>query len=342
MRLEELVSEPVERVVPFLAPQAPLVVPRDARCFTEEIESLCDRQDTQEASPGDEASLIGADVGELGWSDLDDPSAFTATVASNQDGDVIRDLLPESRSFPLATLVTVKGHPVSRFKVHLGGLTFGRSEDRDVVLLQRTASRHHAEIRCEAGHFVIRDLASSNGVYVNQRRVTEAMLIHGDCVEVGDAVFEWVQPLPPVAALEATQTQGEVTEAWDGELLPDVVQAAPQPSPVRPVAVPAPAAAPDAPAPCAPRRRSSGPLTGRSWTRSPRSTPSPSPSGRSVGWSSCSRAPGRWPGGCASRPVWRWPSPPWRRVGWATKRSRSCFRRRSSSPRATPPPMPAT
>lgn len=214
--LPQVPDLPVAAAIPRVSPRTP----RARVCFTEEIVSHSDRLDTQESALDEDPSLVGQAMRQVdGWDDLED-SAFTATVASvePQEGGVLRDLLAPSQSVPMAELVTVKGHPVSRFKVNRGGISFGRSEACGVVLLQRTASRQHAQVSWESGSFVIRDLDSSNGVYVNERRVAEAVLESGDVVEVGDAVFAWVQPHGAPQLDEATRTQEELTEPWEGQL----------------------------------------------------------------------------------------------------------------------------
>ena len=53
-------------------------------------------------------------------------------------------------------------------------LVLGRAADCDYRLRDETVSRRHAEVRPEDGVWVIRDLDSTNGVYVNGRRVWRA------------------------------------------------------------------------------------------------------------------------------------------------------------------------
>src|SRR4051794_35345358 len=48
----------------------------------------------------------------------------------------------------------------------------GRGGDNDIVLMDREISRHHAEIRAEGEGYVIADLGSTNGTFVNEQRVT--------------------------------------------------------------------------------------------------------------------------------------------------------------------------
>lgn len=66
------------------------------------------------------------------------------------------------------------------------GLSIGRSEDRDVVIPDPAASRHHAQISAQGGDYVMRDMGSSNGIYVNGVRVRECTLADGDMLRIGN------------------------------------------------------------------------------------------------------------------------------------------------------------
>jgi hypothetical protein len=68
----------------------------------------------------------------------------------------------------------------------LPGVTLiGRSRRCDIVLPDPNVSRQHAEVRCDGGEYVLRDLGSTNGTRVNRRDVRQAVLRHGDRIEVG-------------------------------------------------------------------------------------------------------------------------------------------------------------
>lgn len=64
-------------------------------------------------------------------------------------------------------------------------LEIGRSRACQVVLGDDTVSRRHAELRYEDGRWLLRDLGSSNGTYVNGRLVTEAEVRRGDVIHLG-------------------------------------------------------------------------------------------------------------------------------------------------------------
>jgi len=67
------------------------------------------------------------------------------------------------------------------------GLTIGRAPQNDLVLEDpdRTISRFHAEVRHEAGAWVLLDLNSQNGTWVEARRVDRVDLRAGLPVAIG-------------------------------------------------------------------------------------------------------------------------------------------------------------
>lgn len=65
-------------------------------------------------------------------------------------------------------------------------LTIGRLEDSDVVIDDRLASRHHAEIERKHGQYVLSDCGSRNGTFVNSERITEPHTLRdGDEIQIG-------------------------------------------------------------------------------------------------------------------------------------------------------------
>ncbi|HFQ14684.1 MAG TPA: adenylate/guanylate cyclase domain-containing protein [Gammaproteobacteria bacterium] len=66
-------------------------------------------------------------------------------------------------------------------------LTFGRDKNNDVVLNDLHVSRNHAIIRCVGqGDYYLIDSGSSNGSYVNKKRIAAPRLLrNGDCISIG-------------------------------------------------------------------------------------------------------------------------------------------------------------
>jgi pSer/pThr/pTyr-binding forkhead associated (FHA) protein len=66
----------------------------------------------------------------------------------------------------------------------------GRSRNCDCVLAEPSVSRRHAELRHDAGRWLLRDLGSRNGTRVNGARLLgETEVAAGDRVSFGDARF---------------------------------------------------------------------------------------------------------------------------------------------------------
>lgn len=85
-----------------------------------------------------------------------------------------------------AMLVVQRGpNAGSRFLLDSDLVTAGRHPDSDVFLDDVTVSRRHAEFRRSGDGFVVRDVGSLNGTYVNRDRVDEVGLGNGDEVQVG-------------------------------------------------------------------------------------------------------------------------------------------------------------
>lgn len=65
----------------------------------------------------------------------------------------------------------------------------GRQSDAGIRLPDASVSRQHAELVIDDDRMVIKDLGSSNGTFVNRKRVNQQELTAGDLVSVGPFVF---------------------------------------------------------------------------------------------------------------------------------------------------------
>ena len=70
--------------------------------------------------------------------------------------------------------------------------TFGRAPGNDYQFGgDAQVSRHHCLIRVDAGAFVLADLGSNNGTFVNGNRITESQLHEGDIIRIGETEVEF-------------------------------------------------------------------------------------------------------------------------------------------------------
>jgi pSer/pThr/pTyr-binding forkhead associated (FHA) protein len=88
---------------------------------------------------------------------------------------------------PGSALLVVRRGPNagSRFLLDIPTTSAGRHPDSDIFLDDVTVSRRHAEFRRDAGEFVVVDVGSLNGTYVNREPVDTAVLANGDEVQIG-------------------------------------------------------------------------------------------------------------------------------------------------------------
>ena len=73
----------------------------------------------------------------------------------------------------------------ARFLLDSDVTTAGRHPDSDIFLDDVTVSRKHAVFRRTESGFVMRDVGSLNGTYVNRELVDEVTLTTGDEVQIG-------------------------------------------------------------------------------------------------------------------------------------------------------------
>ena len=112
-----------------------------------------------------------------------------------------------------ARLEVVAGElsPRSVYHADHRGLSIGRGEDQDLVLFDAMASRRHARLHWLDGAWRIVDETSSNGVFLNGARVSDAVLRDGDRIRIGDAEFRFM-------AGDPTTTDSKTQLAFSGEL----------------------------------------------------------------------------------------------------------------------------
>jgi len=92
-----------------------------------------------------------------------------------------------------ATLVVVDG-PSSgaEYEIRENGMTVGRGPGVDITVPDKSMSKCHAAFEPAERGVRVRDMGSTNGIAVNGSRVDAADLKHGDRVEIGSHVFQFL------------------------------------------------------------------------------------------------------------------------------------------------------
>ncbi len=117
----------------------------------------------------------------VGKPEKTDPVPDSDHVLTKADHATVEALRPGT-----ALLVVLRGpNTGARFLLDDDDVMSGRHPDSDIFLDDVTVSRKHAVFTRIEGGFVVRDVGSLNGTYVNREIVEEARLSTGDEVQIG-------------------------------------------------------------------------------------------------------------------------------------------------------------
>lgn len=97
----------------------------------------------------------------------------------------------------MASLFVIQGRDQgARFELDddAAALTIGREAGTQVQLHDTEVSRRHAEVRFTGGQYVLADLRSSNGTFVNGSRIEQHVLTSGDQVQIGRTILLFTGP----------------------------------------------------------------------------------------------------------------------------------------------------
>ena len=101
---------------------------------------------------------------------------------------------PEPTVFPKSAYLILQGTRVIPLNQPL--ITVGRQLDNHIILEDPRVSRAHARIKLVNDHFVIYDLNSTGGTYVNGKRTAESVLYPGDVISLAGVKFIYSHELP--------------------------------------------------------------------------------------------------------------------------------------------------
>jgi len=74
---------------------------------------------------------------------------------------------------------------LKEISIHKDMISIGRQEDNDVVIDNLAVSRHHAQLVRRRDKFILEDLNSFNGTFVNERKIDRCELKEGDIILIG-------------------------------------------------------------------------------------------------------------------------------------------------------------
>jgi general secretion pathway protein A len=121
---------------------------------------------------------------------------------------------PSGESSPTVgrILLATEGRTVGERALKPGRLVIGRTPDNDLQIDSKFISRHHCQIVTHADSCLIEDLNSTNGIFVQSKRVRRYNLNDGDVVQVGQHEIMYIDERAPRVRSAPDATESEAAE----------------------------------------------------------------------------------------------------------------------------------
>ncbi|MFO0697430.1 MAG: ATPase, T2SS/T4P/T4SS family [Polyangiales bacterium] len=119
-----------------------------------------------------------------------------------------------------AIVITEKGGSQRREVFDQNEVTIGRVQGNDIILGKGNVSKRHSRLVLKDGRFIVVDLKSTNGTYVNGRKITSPLVVKpGDKIYIGDFIL-------------TIEQEGAVRDSGQPSSIPNDEFNAPSPVPV--------------------------------------------------------------------------------------------------------------
>src|SRR5450432_2036895 len=159
------------------------------------INTLCDT--AMMAAAGHDQDIVtvedlAAAIEELQWVE------FAAGVNRMQMAN-LEHTIPDAETGPTVgrILLASEGKTVMERELKPGRLVIGRTADNDIQIDSKFISRHHCQIVTQTDACLIEDLNSTNGIFVQSKRVRRYNLNDGDVVKVGQHEIMYIDERVP-------------------------------------------------------------------------------------------------------------------------------------------------
>ena len=105
-------------------------------------------------------------------------------------------------------IISEKGGAERRETFDRNEINVGRVQGNDLMLPKGNVSKHHARLLFRDGRFIVTDLKSTNGTYVNGRKISQATIVRGgDKIYIGDFVLR-LETGQAVSAVDGAAEEG--------------------------------------------------------------------------------------------------------------------------------------
>lgn len=172
------------------------------RLREKEIDALRNKIARKDAAIGE----FAAQVGRASAVESEDP----VDSQHDKDDDQFGNKSAHASSGRVRMLVGKRDNKTIAFPILPGGITLGTGVENDCQLQDAFVSYQHARITETSAGCVLKDLGSSNGTWINQKRIKWQVLRDGDLIDLGPLRFEFVD-----RQVEVTDERAEDERAED-------------------------------------------------------------------------------------------------------------------------------
>jgi hypothetical protein len=113
------------------------------------------------------------------------------TELSDTAGMTQPEIASSKSNLPNNAFLIIGG--TTNFPLNQNVIDIGRHSDNDLILDNPYVSRHHAQLRAISHRFVIIDVGSTGGIFINGRKMNQATLQAGDVIRIGMINLIYVQ-----------------------------------------------------------------------------------------------------------------------------------------------------
>lgn len=114
----------------------------------------------------------------------------------DNDRTQVRPPSPTSKNVPerySASIVIIEGYAEGmEYPIEKAYTVIGRDKNADIAIKDELVSRQHVAIIYAEGRFFLKDLKSTNGVFMRGKRVEQARIQHRDTFRIGDTTIQFV------------------------------------------------------------------------------------------------------------------------------------------------------
>lgn len=97
---------------------------------------------------------------------------------------------------------------IKEIPIEKNTLTIGRKSDNDIMIDNPAVSGHHCKVTLVGDNFIVEDLNSTNGTFVNQKKVIKSGLKHNDVIGIVKHALVFIDDRPSSEKTEVAGSSG--------------------------------------------------------------------------------------------------------------------------------------